>query len=76
MKKIYNLTDLCCANCAAEIERDVAKLEEILSCNVNFIMQKMTLELKEEGAADTLKKVEKAVRRVEPDCDLVELKSP
>ena len=72
MKKIYKLTDLCCASCAAEIERDVAKIQGVLSCNVNFIMQKMTLELADEGAADTLKKVEKAVRRVEPDCDLVE----
>ena len=74
MKKIFKLTDLCCASCAAEIERDVAKAEGVLSCNVNFIMQKMTLELKEEGSIDTLKKVEKIVRRVEPDCDLIELK--
>ena len=73
MKKIYKLTDLCCANCAAEIERDVAKIEGVILCNVNFIMQKMTLEIAEEGA-DVLKKVEKAVRRVEPDCDLVEVK--
>ena len=73
MKKVYEMTDLCCASCAAEIERDVKKLEGVASCNVNFIMQKMTLEIKEGAdAAAVVKAVTKAVRRVEPDCELVE----
>ncbi len=73
MKKVYELTDLCCASCAAEIERDVKKLEGVAACNVNFIMQKMTLEISE-GADEksVVKAVTKAVRRVEPDCELVE----
>ena len=73
MKKVYELTDLCCATCAAEIERDVKKLEGVAACNVNFIMQKMTLEISE-GADEkfVVKAVTKAVRRVEPDCELVE----
>ncbi|MBO4473087.1 MAG: heavy-metal-associated domain-containing protein [Clostridia bacterium] len=73
MKKIYKLTDLCCANCAAEIERDVQKAKGICAASVNFITQKMTLEI-EEGAdvAEVLKRVAKIVRRVEPDCDMIE----
>ena len=73
MKKVYELTDLCCATCAAEIERDVKKLEGVAACNVNFIMQKMTLDISE-GADEkfVVKAVTKAVRRVEPDCELVE----
>ena len=75
MKKIYDLTDLCCASCAAEIERDVNKIEGVVSCNVNFIMQKMALEIREEAEASAvIKAVTKAVRRVEPDCELVEKK--
>lgn len=75
MKKVYEMTDLCCASCAAEIEGDVRKIEGVALCNVNFIMQKMTLEIAE-GAdeAKVIKAVGKAVRRVEPDCDLVEVK--
>lgn len=75
MKKVYEMTDLCCASCAAEIERDVKKLAGVSICNVNFIMQKMTLEITE-GADEksVVKAVTKAVRRVEPDCDLVEVK--
>lgn len=75
MKKVYELTDLCCAACAAEIERDINKVPGVASCNVNFIMQKMTVDY-EEGAnyGSVLKSVTKTVRRVEPDCDVVEVK--
>ena len=74
MKRIYELTDLCCAACAAEIERDVNKIDGVASCSVNFIMQKMTVEF-EEGASlpAVVKAVNKAVRRVEPDCEVVEV---
>ena len=73
MKKVYELTDLCCASCAAEIERDVKKIEGISACSVNFIMQKMTIEIQEGADAPVvIKAVTKAVRRVEPDCELVE----
>ena len=75
MKKVYKLTDLCCANCAAEIERDIAKIKGVVLSNVNFMMQKLILEIEEVADADkVLKQVAKAVRRVEPDCDLVEVK--
>ena len=75
MKKVYELTDLCCASCAAEIERDLNKLAGVASCNVNFVMQKMTVDF-EEGAdqKSVVKSVVKAVRRVEPDCDVIEVK--
>lgn len=74
MKKSYKLTDLCCANCAAEIERDIAKLEGVSFCSVNFLMQKMTLEIAEGADAEKLlKKSAKIVRRIEPDCEMIEL---
>ena len=72
MKKVYKMTDLCCASCAAEIERNVAVLDGVKECSVNFIMQKMTVEIDESADFKTVYgKVEKAVKRVEPDCDLV-----
>ena len=74
MKRIYELTDLCCAACAAEIERDVNKIDGVASCSVNFIMQKMAVEFEEGASLPTVvKAVNKAVRRVEPDCEVVEV---
>ena len=75
MKKVYKLTDLCCANCAAEIERDVAKVQGVSACTVNFIMQKMTMEIADgSDIAAVVKAAEKAVVRVEPDCEMIEIK--
>ena len=74
MKKVYKLTDLCCANCAAEIERDVQKTKGVSNASVNFIAQKMILETEEGADVDAvIKKVAKIVRRIEPDCELVEV---
>ena len=49
MKKTYLLEDLCCANCAAAIERGVAKIEGVNSASVNFLTTKMILDVEEEG---------------------------
>ena len=74
MKKVYKLTDLCCANCAAEIERDVQKAKGVCAASVNFVAQKLILEIEESAdAVAVVKKVEKLVRRVEPDCDMIEV---
>ena len=75
MRKEYKLTDLCCANCATEIERRISKEKGILSCSVNFLLQKLVFET-EEGADEEalLKKVGKIVRKVEPDCEMIELR--
>ena len=49
MKKTYELEDLDCANCAAKIEDAISKLEGVKSANVNYIMQKMTVEADDAG---------------------------
>jgi copper chaperone CopZ len=37
MKKTYLLEDLCCANCAAAIERGIAKIECVQKASVSFL---------------------------------------
>ena len=74
MKKVYKLTDLCCANCAAEIERDVQKAKGVAAATMNFLAQKLILEIEEGADAEAvIKKVAKLVRRVEPDCEMIEV---
>lgn len=40
MKKVYKLEDLDCANCAAKMERAVAKIEGVSSIHISFITQR------------------------------------
>ena len=55
MKKIYRLEDLDCANCAAKIEKDTAKLEGVKSAALNLLSQKMVIEC-DENVADEITK--------------------
>lgn len=71
MKKTFNLEDLDCANCAAKMERAISELDGVISVNVNFIMQKMTLEAADDAFDEVLKKAVKIIRKVEPDCRVI-----
>ncbi len=71
MKKVYNMEDLDCANCAAKMERAIAKLEGVISVRVNFLTQKLTIEAEEAGFDELMRKVVKQCRKVEPDCRIL-----
>ena len=73
MKKKFELTDLCCANCAMKIEEGLKKIEGIEDASVSFIMQKMTLTAPEEIFDKVLAEAEKIVKKVEPDCEVIPL---
>ncbi len=74
MKKIYRLKDLDCANCAAKMERGIAKINGVKECSVNFIMQKLTLELDDSmDITAILKEIKDVCKKVEPDCEIIGL---
>jgi copper chaperone CopZ len=73
MKKIYLLEDLCCANCAAKIEKKVAALDGVDSASVNFLTTKLVMEVRD-GSADAVDAaVCKIVRKIEPDVTVREV---
>ncbi|HIR67212.1 MAG TPA: heavy-metal-associated domain-containing protein [Candidatus Coproplasma avicola] len=71
MKKAFKLEDLDCANCAAKMERAIAKIDGVQSVNVSFIAQKMTIEADEEKFDGIMEQVVKTCRKVEPDCKII-----
>ena len=70
MKKVINLEDLDCANCAAKMECAVKKVEGVSNANVNFMMQKMTVEIDSDQPNAVLAEIKKVCKKVEPDCIL------
>ena len=70
MKKTYQV-EVDCANCANEMEFAAKKVEGVKDVTVNFMLLKMTVDF-EEGVneADVMKKVKKACKRVEPECEV------
>ena len=71
MKKRYVIEDLCCANCAAKMEEQIRKLEGVNSANINFLTQKLTLDVDETRLDSILDEAERIIKKIEPDCALV-----
>lgn len=70
MKKIIQLQDLDCANCAAKMESAVGKVQGVNSVTVNFMSQKMILDLSDTDTEQILKDIVKACKKADPDCSL------
>ena len=66
MKKVYKI-EIDCANCAAKVEDAIKKIDGINSASLNFMTQKMILDLDESREEEILKQVYKTAKRVEPD---------
>ena len=71
MKKIFELEDLDCANCAAKMAEAIRKIEGVTFADVNFLTQKMTVEADDAEFDSIMKKAVKVCRRVEPDCRII-----
>ncbi len=70
MKKTYNI-EVDCANCANLMEETTRKVDGVESAVVNFMTQKMTVEFADgSDEKSVMKKVFKACRKVEPDCEI------
>lgn len=54
IRKEYLLENLCCSNCAANIEREVSKLSGVSSANVDFISKTLTLDIADEKVLGSL----------------------
>ncbi len=70
MKKVFELEDLDCANCAAKMEEAIKKIDGVHDANVSFMTQKMTIEADDAEFDAIMKKVVKTCRKVEPDCEI------
>lgn len=70
MVKKVKLHDLCCANCAAKIEDKVAKIKGVESVTVNFLTEKMILDVEEEKFEAIKGEIEKIVHKIEPDVEI------
>ncbi len=71
MKKTFEIEDLCCANCAAKMENEIAKLEGVKSVTVAFLTQKLVLEADDEKFDEILAQAAKICKKIEPDCEVI-----
>ena len=73
MKCKFKIKGLDCANCAAELERAIQKLDEVENANISFMSERMELELVENDKGEIIEKVKKVIKREEPDVTIEEI---
>lgn len=73
MKYNFKIKGLDCANCAAELERAINKIDGVDNATISFMTEKLIIECDEISKRELIKKVEKVIKREEPDCTIIEL---
>lgn len=71
MKKVFKLEDLDCANCAAKMERAIAKIDGVNCANVSFMSQRLVIEADDARFDEIIKLVVKTCKKIEPDCRII-----
>ena len=70
LKKRFILEGLDCANCAAKIETEVNKLDEINSVTVDFVSKRLIIE-SDLNIAGYIQKIEAIVKKIEPEINII-----
>ena len=73
MKKVFEIEDLCCANCAAKIEKAISKLDGVKDVTVSFLAQKIILDAEDEKFSEIVKEMVKIAKKTEPDMEILGL---
>ena len=72
MKKSYKLENLDCAACAAKMEEAIKKVEGVNDVSVNFMLQKLKIDMNEENYDTIIKEIKRVCKKVEPDCKMLD----
>lgn len=64
MTKTYRLTGLCCANCAARMERLIEKIDTVNEVTLNFMTTKLIVDMDENAVSETEEKIIAAVAKI------------
>lgn len=67
MHRVYKLKDLDCANCAAKMEHAINKIDGVSNARMNFMTQKLTIDVDDARFDEIMDQVVSACKKVEPD---------
>lgn len=72
MTKTFILEDLDCAHCAGKIEKHIGESAGVIKSTCTLLTQKLVVEYDETVVKDITSLVKKAVKKYEPDVEVVE----
>lgn len=71
MKKVFKI-EIDCANCAAKVEEAINKIEGVNQASLNFMTQKMIIDIDDANFEGIMKQVKKVGRKIEPDFEILD----
>ena len=69
----FKIKGLDCANCAAELERAIQKVDGVESVSISFMTERMEIDYDDSNKEEIMKKIRKVIKREEPDVELEEI---
>lgn len=73
MKMKFKIKGIDCANCAAELERSIQKIDGVTEASLSFMTEKLVMEIEDDRKDEVLKNLKKVVKKEEPDCNIEEI---
>lgn len=73
MKSKFKIEGLDCANCAAELESIIKKIEGITEVSISFMTERLVIEYNENMKDEIIEKMKKVIKKEEPDVTIKEL---
>ena len=73
MKVKFKIKGIDCANCAAELERAMQKIDGVTEASLSFMTEKLVMEIEDDRKDEVLKNLKKVVKKEEPDCTIEEI---
>ncbi len=73
MKSKFKIEGLDCANCAAELENAIKKIEGITEVSISFMTERLVLEYNENMKDEIIEKMKKVIKKEEPDVTIKDL---
>ena len=73
MKLKFKIKGIDCANCAAELERSIQKINGVTEASLSFMTEKLVMEIEDDRKDEVLKNLKKVVKKEEPDCTIEEI---
>lgn len=73
MKSTFKIKGIDCANCAAQLENAISKVEGVKNASISFMAERMVIEYDEQNAEEIMKKIKKLIKKEEPDATIEEI---
>lgn len=73
MKSKFKIEGLDCANCAAELESAIKKIEGITEVSISFMTERLVVEYNENMKDEIIEKMKKVIKKEEPDVTIKDL---